>query len=318
MLPTLHQRTKYARRRLTARGISGAMRLAQALPDDPAFALARVAGSAAAAARPQRQRVLDNLTRAFGDQRSPDEIDALARAFYRHACLTFFELFRLGRWSPEQVRAVTHVEGREYLDGALAGGRGVIILSGHLGNWEIGVAAVSTHGYPGAGVGQRQRRHSALQDYLATVRTRYGRVIFPDAPRDCFTCLRENRPLLMVVDQWVREGGIPVPFFGHPALSAPGPAQLARMTGAPVVLATARRLPDPTCPGRYLHEVTVEPPIPLVDTGDREWDIWENTARFQARLEAAIRRCPEQWLWNHRRWGQGQVEVTPRWQPAAA
>ena len=96
------------------------------------------------------------------------------------------------------------------------------MISGRLGNWEIGLAAVSAHGYQGAGWGSGSDDTPPCRN-LTEVRTRYGKMIYPDVPRDCFSVLRDNLPLLMVVDQWVREGGIPVPFFGEPAHSAPRP-----------------------------------------------------------------------------------------------
>ena len=104
-----------------------------------------------------------------------------------------------------------------------------------------------------------------------------------------------------MIDQRVRQGGLLVPFFGHPASSAPGPAAIALKTDAPVVLIAARRITTPQ--GRVRHRVEIQPPIPLIRSGDRERDLLENTARFQLAGEEAIRRAPAQWLWTHRRWG---------------
>ena len=85
--------------------------------------------------------------------------------------------------------------------------------------------------------------------------------------------------------------------------SAPGPAAIALKTRSPVVPIAARRLPD----GR--HCVAIEPPLPLIETGDREQDLRENTIRHQLAVEAAIRRAPEQWLWTLRRWGMKGVRA---------
>ena len=95
----------------------------------------------------------------------------------------------MGRWSPEQVLAATELEGQEHLEAARAEGRGVIVIGGHLGNWEIGGAGLAQRGFP-LSVFSQPQRNSMLQDYLATARRRLGVEMIPRSSlRDCFACL---------------------------------------------------------------------------------------------------------------------------------
>ncbi len=296
---------KRFKRRLYNHGLSGLMRLAPGLPEGAALALGRGLGRLAGQLRPRRRMIMEHLRMAFGEERDEAELQAIARGFYEHVFRTFFEVLRLGAWSRDTVLARTELEGSEHLDAALAQGHGAIVISGHLGNWEIGGTALCRRGYPMTVVSQPQR-HSLFQDYLAELRLRHGMALIPlTSLRDCFTTLRENRALALMIDQRVRKGGVIVPFFGHPASCPPGPAAIALKTGAPVISIATKRLLEPGGPPR--HRVRISPPIPLIDTGDREADILANTARHQREIEEAIRRLPEQWLWTHRRWGMKVV-----------
>jgi Kdo2-lipid IVA lauroyltransferase/acyltransferase len=247
---------------------------------------------------------------------SEAEIDRIADGFYRHAGLLGAEITRLGRWSPEQVLEATEVVGIEHAERALDEGRGLIAVSGHLGNWELGLAALGVEALNRRGMRVRVvvegQRHGPVREYLHAARSRFAVPVAQDAAADCFACLREGHALILMCDQWVRFGGIEVPFFGRPVLSHAGAAMLHRLTRAPVLFGADRRLPERLKNGGFRHRITIEPPMELARTRDREADLRENTARIQQRLERAVRDCPEQWTWTHRRWGEGQVEYRGR------
>ena len=122
------------------------------------------------------------------------------------------------------------------------------------------------------------------------------RVLPREAVREALRCLRRGELLGVVADQHQAEGGIVVNFFGRPAATALGPARIAARTGAPVLPLFVVRQEDDT------FRMYVEPPVELVDTGDRDGDVHETTQRLQSALEAGIRRNPDQWFWVHRRW----------------
>jgi KDO2-lipid IV(A) lauroyltransferase len=108
--------------------------------------------------------------------------------------------------------------------------------------------------------------------------------------------LRSGRILGILPDQHAAGGSIIVDFMGRPAATAVGPATLAARTGAPIIPAFCRRRPD----GDF--EAVIYPPLPLVNTGDREADVRANTILVNQALEREILAHPEQWLWLHRRW----------------
>jgi len=300
------QRLHKFQRLLGQQAFNGLVRLGPMIPDRAAMALDRFLGGAVALAQPQRSRVLRHLEIAFGREMNEGAIRRVATGFYRHASHLLFETLRFGKWTGDQVLDATEISGIERLEAAEAQGRGVIIIGGHIGNFEIGGAGLARRGHPISVVSDPQRS-TALEGYLGQARQRHDvSLIRKDSLRDCFQCLRQGGRLVLMIDQRQRMGGVIVPFFGHPAASAPGPAAIALKTGAPVISISACRIRDSG--GQVLHHVEIGEPVELVRTGDREQDIALNTARFQLEIEAGIRRAPEQWFWNLNRWGLQRVQ----------
>jgi len=299
----MHPAIKQLRRKLVYRGLSGAISMARALPDAVAFGILPRFGEPIVRQVCGNATIADNLRRAFGGERSEAGIRHLVADYHRHVCHRLVETIRLGGWSRERVLETTEVVGLRYLEAARAEGKGVIIIGGHVGNWEIAGAALARRGLPIWAVG-RVQRYGELQAYLAAMRQEHGVGIIPtDSPRRCYRCLREQGLLALLIDVNPRAGGLVVPFFGHPAACAPGPAVLALKTGAPVITMSAQRLRERARYGHgYRHRVVIEPPLPISPTGDQERDVVDHTARFQRALEAAIRRAPEQWIWLYPRW----------------
>jgi Kdo2-lipid IVA lauroyltransferase/acyltransferase len=281
---------------LKDQAISTTLRLMSRLPEVATLRLRRPMGRLLHHIWPRRARVAEHLSFAFGGEVDLDGVLAYEAAFYEHLFQLFCEMGRLGHWSRERVLAAVDGSGQEHLSAALAQGRGAILITGHLGNWELAGAALSHHGYPLSVVASTQQ-NSSLQDYLMAIRRRHGLKVIPrHAPRECFTCLRENGVLVLLIDLRDPQGDIVVPFFDRPTTCLSGPAVLAMKTGAPVLLGAVWRKPD----GRFEGEVS--PALPVVKSGDRDRDVLENTALFHSTLEKAIRRYPAQWIWDYRRW----------------
>ncbi len=116
------------------------------------------------------------------------------------------------------------------------------------------------------------------------------------AVRGSLRALRSNELLGILLDQNAGEDGVFVDFFGHLASTAPGAAAFALKTGAAVLPTFGRRDSD------NRHTVEVGEPVPLVNTGQRDRDILENTARYTKIIEDRVRANPEQWFWLHKRW----------------
>ena len=173
----------------------------------------------------------------------------------------------------------------------------VLFLSGHLANWEMMPILSEEVGYHGAAV-VRPPNNPYVAAWVSRQRSIHGPetlIAKHNAARQMLGQVRGDGMLCMLVDQKLREG-IPVPFFGHDAMTTPAPAALALRFGATVVCVANRRLP-----GSRFH-VTVQPPLAFTISGDDTRDIHDLTAAIQARIEQIVRANPGQWLWIHNRW----------------
>jgi KDO2-lipid IV(A) lauroyltransferase len=199
---------------------------------------------------------------------------------------------------PAEVRERTEMVGYEVMREAWAEGKGVIVLTGHFGNWEVGGASIAAHGIPCDVVAQRQRNPLFDADLVAN-RNRLDLAVIErkSAPKEVLRALRAGRAVGIVGDQNVRRGGVFVDFFGRPASTARGTALFSLRTGAPIFLGMARSLPG--SPQRY--RVILEL-VEFSPTGQIEEDVLRLTEAHTRLLEERIREAPEQYFWQHRRW----------------
>jgi KDO2-lipid IV(A) lauroyltransferase len=192
---------------------------------------------------------------------------------------------------------VEETPGWDSVERAMAARRGLIIVAGHLGNWELGAAYLAARGIP-IDVIVRRMSNPRFDRYLTATRERIGmKVVYDqDAARRAPRSLREGRAVAFVADQGVIGlASTFVPFFGRPAKTPRGPAVFALRMEAPVVFAAPIRKPN----GRY--EFIFEA-VEVARTGDRERDIDAIVAAYTAVLERWIRYAPGQYFWHHRRW----------------
>ena len=274
------------------------------LPRAAALRVGALAGGVARSPLGLRRAVAEaNLALAF-PERSPAERDALCRRMFAH----------WGRMSVEVLRAAA-TEGREVFplirggDEVLrtlrdfqARGRGVLVLSGHIGNWEGAAAYVAAHGVPVTGVWKPQA-NLWIASYLEGLRVRLGvdAIPMPEAREGVIAALREGRIVGLVADQAPIRGGTWVPFFGRPTKTFNGPGYMAAETGAPVLF--GGMLADAAGGYRMFLEVLDEHP-----RGDTDEVVLRLTTLYRARLEALVRSAPEQYLWTHRLWREPPPE----------
>jgi KDO2-lipid IV(A) lauroyltransferase len=250
---------------------------------------------------PRSRTVMENLRIAFPEW-SETERSAVRERAFAHLARSFVELATLASRSREELRALADVEGLEHWHAfrRRSPGAGAICLTGHVGSWELLVAVMTAHDVPIAVV-QRPRDNPLLDDLVAELRGHNGAEMLPrgNAARAALRGLRDGKVLAMTLDQNAkRSEGVFVPFFGKLACTRDAPARLAMRTGAPVIPVFIARIGDTD-----RHHVTVSPPMDLLPEGDDpQAAVVENTARMTARIEAAIRAHPEQWIWTHRRW----------------
>lgn len=230
----------------------------------------------------------------------------LARSSFRHLFLCAVEILHLEREIARRgLEDVISVEGGGHFDRALDGGRGAVFVTGHVGNWEVFARVAAARGIPVTTV-YRPLDNPLLDRWVAGFRSAHGQRLLPKhgALRPLIRELREGRMVVLLVDQDARRHGILVPFLGRPASTLPTPAELALRTGAAIITGFALR----TGPG-FRHAARFDPPMDTSSTGDHEADVMRIMTEINARLAAAIRRAPEQWLWAHRRWKSSPPET---------
>jgi KDO2-lipid IV(A) lauroyltransferase len=247
-----------------------------------------------------RRRVAEeNLARAF-PERSAGARAAILRTHYRELGRVVAEYARLGVLARAPAGDVlADVRGLEHLERALAGGRGAILLSGHVGNIEL-YGAFLAQRHPVDFV-VRPLSNPRVEALLSRQRAAagVGEISAAIGTRQAYRALRQNRWVAMLADQDARQHGVFVPFMGTPASTALGPARIALATGAPIVTGFGFRRPD----GR--HELEIGPPLaddPGAGDPAAPGAAERLTALHVARLERWVRARPESWFWLHRRW----------------
>lgn len=285
------------RYRLEFAAISIVAWLARWLPYAWAVSLGRAIGTLAAKGLKLRKSVaLDNLQRAYRDKTTA-ELEHIFIECWRHFGRVGMELARLPRLDLKFIERYVNTDNHTVLENALSQGKGVIMVSGHFGNWEIMGASLALMGYPVTYVVTTQS-NKMVELWMDRMRESAGIEIVPrrDALRGVLSALKRNRAVAILCDQAAGEAGVIVPFFGRPASTPRGPAVFHLKTGAPVVFAAAPREDS----GRYR---LVMEDFKFDDfTGDRESDTQLIMKKISWRLEQEVLQKPEQWLWLHRRW----------------
>ncbi|MFZ0612844.1 MAG: lysophospholipid acyltransferase family protein [Desulfobacterales bacterium] len=244
-----------------------------------------------------RRVTLDNLTRSFSGEKSGREIRRIAKRVFRNIVLVAFEIGWSRHLRPQDLARFFTMKGLANIPAAVRDGKGALILTGHVGNWELMPLAAALTGYS-ANILYRPMDYAPLERFFVESRTRFGLKLIPKdaALLRAFRALKRGETVAMLLDQNVGlHKGVMVDFFGRRASTSYGLAFIALKTGAPV-------LPFFVLRDDKGFTAEIGPEIPLIKTGDDRKDIEENTRQYNEALEAIIRRYPDQWFWVHRRW----------------
>lgn len=262
------------------------------LPDRALRGLARFAAALVFGVVGYRRRVIaENLARAF-PERTPAERAALAREVGVHLALSLLEFLKIPRYAKDGYAGRFRVEGFEHYEAARAAGKGVLVLTGHLGSFELGAGAIAQRldGVPLWLV--VKSFPPAVDRFVTGVRAATNlRVIRAEgATKEILKALRRNEAVAFVLDQnATRHIGVFVDFFGTQACTMAGLAVLALRTGAPVLPVSIWREAE----GHVLRV------FPAIEVEERE--VVALTQRYTRFIEDQIRAHPAQWLWSHRR-----------------
>jgi KDO2-lipid IV(A) lauroyltransferase len=271
------------------------------LPQKTIVLTARVVGTSAfCLIKKYRNRVMHNLSLIFGKEKDSREIEKLAKDVFFNLILTPLEMIYAYIHPFEKLLLKIEIQGKEYLDSALARGKGVIALGSHVGPFTLVGARLALEGYP-FNLIINQGNFPKVWKRLGDHQRRLGQNPFPVKPvtssfKKSLNCLQRNEILYIIADERQRRGGIPVQFFGRTASTAPGPAIFSLKTGAPILpMFVVREKGVP-------HTLFIGSPIEIELTGDQKKDTELLTAKFTKTIEDIIKQYPSQWPWLNRRW----------------
>jgi len=248
--------------------------------------------------RRPRRLALEALQVAFGDQLTPTGREHLARASFINIARSFCELAKL-----DEIRRrrdeYFEVDGWEHAHAMLAGGKGAVLITGQIGNWELLGAFFAWHGFPLAAIVRRifdERVNQLLVDFRSRQGVETIASESPHAARQILGALQRNALLAMVIDRDSHTPSVSAPFFGRLARTPAAAASLAIRRQLPVAAVFIQRR------GQGGHRITVCPPFTIEHSDDTPADIAALTRQFNAALEVQIRKNPAEWAWWQRRW----------------
>lgn len=252
----------------------------------------------------RRRIVMQNIHQVYGDSLTHAQKVQLAKAFYSHMATSLREMVLLRFISEKALRARVEVRGHERMLAVAAEGRGVLVLTGHVGNWEFAPLGGILNFEQFRGQFHFIRRTLGARWIERILFRRYYQAGLQVIPKShslakVQDALAENHAVIFVMDQHAsveNRDGVAVEFFGRKAGTYRSLAMFARHTGVPVVPASGYRLPD----GRHVLEF--HEPLYWQDYPDAKDAIYQNTRIYNEALERIILAHPEQWMWLHRRW----------------
>jgi len=244
-----------------------------------------------------RNRIIQaNVDFAFKDELNPAQKKEIEGYCYRNLTLNFLQTMENRRNNADDLRAQVTFENREVIDALLSENRGIIFVSAHFGNWELGGAALSSLITPVSSI-YKEFSTSAFDPYLLQARTNHQMKLAEKngALKHIAKALKGGRSILLMIDQASNaRSGVKVNFFGHETYQTSTPAQLAYKFNAPIV-------------GVYIvstdeqhYTITFENPIDV--KSNDEVAIVEATQAQANDVEKVIRSHPKLWFWCHKRW----------------
>lgn len=245
---------------------------------------------------------VSNMRRVLGETADWRVVKEKARDSFRNYAKTLVDFLRFPHLDREEIDAAVPLKsGLHYLDEALAKGKGVVVVTGHIGNWDMAGAVLGHKGLPLHAVADRFEPQK-MDDLINGTREKHGLNILslePGSLKQIFTALKKNEIVLLLFDRPQPGEGVAVQFFGETAYLPPGPAAIAIRTGAALSIGYCLRQR-----GDKRFRGVFEPPIEYQQllTGDKEADIQRVTQEIVNRFERVIREHPDQWYMFREMW----------------
>ena len=259
---------------------------------------------------PHRRIVRRNLKFVYPEWKQ-DRIKQISKRIFQNIGITIMEICQMTCFSKDDILRKARIRGEDNIENALKEQRGAVIISAHLGNWEMGPLFVPfCFNTPFVGVA-RKLRFKPINRLILRIRTRFGGTVIDkeEALSEMMRTLRRGQMIGIMVDQGTkRSESVDVTFLGHKVRSTPAAALLAIRCKSPVIPVFCIRDAD----GRLA--IIVEKPLELIRTKDLRSDLITNTQIMTDAIEKAVRTYPDQWFWVHKRWKHHYPDMFPEYQ----
>ncbi len=243
-----------------------------------------------------RRAVKANLKTIF-PQVPDSQICKMRKEMFRNFAKYLVDFFRFSRIDKAYIKKNIRIENFHYFDQALAMNKGVVVLTAHIGNWELGGVVIALSGYDFWAVAL-PHKDKDVDNFFNHQRQSKGVHVIPlgKAVRQSLNCLKENKLVALVGDRDFTHGGMILDFFGKPAFFPEGPAAFALKTGAPIVPGFMVRNPDDT------FTIRMEKPIETEPGTDKDAQMKNLINRYKPIIEDYIKRYPQQWYMFRKFW----------------
>ena len=240
--------------------------------------------------RSKKNALRKNLKVVLGPGAPKKEIDRYAVSVFTNFGKYLVDFLRFSKFSGDYISKNVKIEGIHHIDECLAGGKGALIISAHMGNWELGGAIVAAQGYSLNAI-VLEHRDKRVNDFFIRQRAINGLKAIHIGIRlkQCFRVLKDNELLAIVIDKDYTDSSTSVRFFGKEARMPKGAAVFALRTGAPIIVCILTREKDDTFKLRFEEPIRYEP------TGDAEKDIKILMEKYLAVFEKYIKEYADQW-----------------------
>jgi len=245
-----------------------------------------------------RYKFTRNLSLVYKDSLTANEKKNLSRNFFINSGKNLAEVLRLKKYFHSQIKPLVTIEGREYFDRAYKEGKGIIGITGHIGNFELLAVYLAELGFRTAVIG-REMYDRRLNELLVKNREAMGlvNIATTDSPRKALSWLKEGGVLGVLIDtDSFRVRSMFIPAFGRLSHTPVGQTMLGLRAGAAFIPAACLRMPE----NRY--RIVVRPPVEYVEGDYSEKAVYDVTLKCTKALEGIINENKDQWIWLHNRW----------------
>ncbi len=256
----------------------------------------------------RHQRIVRRNLKFVYPEWPPERVKKVSKRVFQNLGITILEICQMTCFSSHDIIDKVKIRGEEHLLNAMQNNKGAILISAHLGNWEIMPLFWPLYSNTPVTVVARQILNKIINRWIHGLRTRFGsRVIYKDVALPEMTrTLRQGKILAILIDQGTKSSlGVKIKFFNKFVTATPGAALLAMRCKSPVLPAFCTRNDDGT------FTINIESPLVLKRTGDLSADLKTNTQIMTDAIEKAVREYPEQWFWVHKRWRKYYPRLYP-------